>query len=217
MNSLRSHASDMGRIALMSAHLRERGVSTPTVQINKLADALQATVEHVLQSQDTLTSIPPSSWSFSSNLEIVVEAAVFAFFRLEVENFIRAGALGFVDPELGFGEGMCMLMAVVMATVGSVQPAKGSVIDLHFLPIAFDPQLEVGDINQLCRRVVPARIPEDFIPAYEGFANLCFMVWSRVRARFLSVDPYMPSTNDDPETSRTCGTLPGGLHPCSLL
>jgi hypothetical protein len=33
---------------------------------------------------------------------------------------VRGGALGYVHPELGFGEGLCMLMSVVMATVRSV-------------------------------------------------------------------------------------------------
>jgi hypothetical protein len=52
-HTLRGHPTDMARIALISPHLRGRGVSTPTVLIANLAEALQATVEHLLQSSDT--------------------------------------------------------------------------------------------------------------------------------------------------------------------
>jgi hypothetical protein len=54
-NNLRAHATDMGRVVLTPAHVRECGVSTPTVAIDKLVEALQTTVEHVL----SLTSISP--------------------------------------------------------------------------------------------------------------------------------------------------------------
>jgi hypothetical protein len=42
-HTLHGHPTDMARIALMSPHLRGRGISTPTVLIANLADALQAT------------------------------------------------------------------------------------------------------------------------------------------------------------------------------
>jgi hypothetical protein len=94
-----------------------------------------------------------------------------------------------------------MMMAVVMATVRSVQPEKGSVLDLPFLPLAnFAPLPEVdhGDITQLCRRVEKASSPEHFVPFYEQYAHLCYMIWARVRAEYLHSDPsldyaYLPS------------------------
>jgi hypothetical protein len=67
-NTLRPHYSDIGRIALMSAHLRGRGVSTPTVMIRKLTEAMQATVEHVLQSQDTFDINSPLQLEFQLQL-----------------------------------------------------------------------------------------------------------------------------------------------------
>jgi hypothetical protein len=187
----------MGRISLLSAHLRGLGVSTPTFEIHKLAEALQATVEHVLQSADTFDINSPIQLEFQLQLGDSRGNAGIRFFRLEVENFIRGGALWYLDPGLGVGEGLCMLMAVVMATVRSVQPAKGSVIDLPFLPIPFTPlpEFDHGDINQLCRRVENARAPEDFIPSYDGFANLCFMIWIRVWAQFFPVDPSLAELN----------------------
>jgi hypothetical protein len=66
-----------------------------------------------------------------------------------------------VDPELGFGEGLCMMMAVVMATVRSLQPEKGAALALPFLPLRnFVPLPEVdhGDINLLCRHVEGGKI-----------------------------------------------------------
>jgi hypothetical protein len=189
-NTLRAHTSDMGRIALMSAHLRRRGVSTPTVLIHKLADALQVTVEHVLQSQDTFDINSPLQLEFQLQLSDSRGNGSIRFYRLEVGNFIRGGALGFLDPELGFGEGLCMLMSVVMATVRSVQPSKGSVIYLPFLPISFtpDPAFDRGDITQLCQRVEDAEGPDDFAHSYQGFASICYMIWARIRTQYLSFD-----------------------------
>jgi hypothetical protein len=49
-----------------------------------------------------------------------------------------------VDPDLGFGEGL----AVVMATVRSLQPSKGVAIDLPFLPVEFTLyQKSIGGIS----------------------------------------------------------------------
>jgi hypothetical protein len=191
----------MARIALLSPHLRGRGVSTPTVLIANLAETLQSTVEHVLQSADTFYANSPLQVEFQLQLGDARGNAGIRFFRLEVLNFLRGGALGYVDPELRFGEGLCMMMAVVMATVRSVQPSKGSALDLPFLPIAnFVPLPEVdhGDITQLCRRVERGKNPEAFLPFYENFAHIFYMVWARVRAQFIYVDPsiaaaYLPS------------------------
>jgi hypothetical protein len=81
----------MGRIVLMSAHLRERGVSTPTVLIDKLAEALQATVKHVLQSAHTFDINSPLQLEFQLQLGDSRGNGSIRFFRLEVESFIRGG------------------------------------------------------------------------------------------------------------------------------
>jgi hypothetical protein len=85
--------------------------------IAELAEALQGTVERVLQSADTFDVDSLLKVEFQLQLGDTRGNGSICFFRLEVLNFLRGGALGYVDPELGFGEGLCMLMAVVMATV----------------------------------------------------------------------------------------------------
>jgi hypothetical protein len=62
------------------------------------------------------------------------------------------------------------------------------------------------------------RVPEDFIPAYEGFANLCFMVWAQVRARFLSAGPslataYLPGMMTQKHLEHVALYRPGDLRP----
>jgi hypothetical protein len=99
-HTLRGHPTDMARIALMSPHIRGRGVSTPTVLIANLAEALQATVEHVWQSSDTFDVKSPLQIEFELQMGDARGHGSARFFRLEVLNLSRGG-IGLRGPGAG--------------------------------------------------------------------------------------------------------------------
>jgi hypothetical protein len=147
------HPTDMGRCVLLSAHLKGKGVSTCTVSIPDLALALQTTVSNVLQSQDVFDINSPLELEFQLQLNSNRGHSSIRFRRLQVEDYLTKAVLGYIDPELNYTEGMCMLMSVLMATVRSVRIDLGVAISLPFLPL--DGLEETPDVNPslICRAV----------------------------------------------------------------
>jgi hypothetical protein len=180
------HPTDMGRCVLISAHLKGR-VSTGTVSITELSLALQTTVSNVLQSPDEFDVSIPLEIEFQHQLNSNRGHSSIRFRRLQVEDFLAKATLGFVDPELNFTEGMCMLMSTLMATVRSVRIDLGVAVPLPFLPIEDLEGAPDIDPSMVCR-AVDGNEGGDYAVHYYKFSRLCHYVWGRIRTKFVHED-----------------------------
>jgi hypothetical protein len=144
-----------------------------------------APVASVLQSQDTFDSLLQIEFELQLNSDRGHGRS--RFLRLEVENYLRGGTLGYIDPVMGLEKSMCTLMGVVMATVRSVQPHQRLVTQLVYLPILEIEVSQEGEGLWLCTQVEGTSL-EDFQRFYQRFPSLNFYVWQFVCSRFIQME-----------------------------